>query len=659
MKISLGKVRLVSLALCFVVLSMASAAFVPRGHSSPGIFKITLMVPGNANPARQSWSLVVQNELQGLGIDAGRVLLDFNTIIDRVIQPTDPNIVGKTYDNGGWDTLFIGNALGIDPDPAILYNSTNFAPSGSNYNLWNNSQADHLGTLIDQTVDKPTRLNYVRQWQALAQNVTPSATILYTKEIVAFTPKLTNGQSVFQIYHFPYWAPIEQLSSTPVDASIVLDQTGGPPANLIPELSSSYYDTTVSGVIFGSLAQRNDTVFKTMLPQLASGTVQSPGWSVSADGKTWTVSLRSGVTWHDGQPFDANDVKFTFDSIFDSTLKPPVQSFYQSIIGNAGNVQVINPSTVKFTLPNPYAYFVENILGGTAILPKHILSAVPYANWRTDVFNTGKPVTPCSSACPGPIGIGPYKWDHYDSTTQTAYLVRNDNYLDFPVNGGPELRARGAFTVKNYAAKTLSGSDAAITDITTGAADVLDSQYHLETQQSFLLTWGSSKLAIYDAYGIQEMGFNMKHPILGTGVDTPLGKQDPSKAALAAQYVRQAISHAIPRQLIIGALLYGYGKPGITSAVTPPSDGFNTALIPDDFNLTESRVLLQKAGYFPTTPTPPSFWDAYGVYIAGSFVAAVVAVSALFVVRTRRRPGFASPIGGTTPPPSPTSSPPP
>ncbi|HLC10706.1 MAG TPA: hypothetical protein VJL56_02555, partial [Candidatus Bathyarchaeia archaeon] len=68
MKISLGKVRLVSLALCFVVLSMASAAFVPRGHSSPGIFKITLMVPGNANPARQSWSLVVQNELQGLGI---------------------------------------------------------------------------------------------------------------------------------------------------------------------------------------------------------------------------------------------------------------------------------------------------------------------------------------------------------------------------------------------------------------------------------------------------------------------------------------------------------------------------------------------------------------------------------------------------------------
>jgi len=659
MKISLGRLRLVTLALCFVVLSMASAAFVPKVHSSPGIFKITLMVPGNANPARQSWSLVVQNELQGLGIDAGRVLLDFNTIIDRVIQPTDPNIVGKTYDNGGWDTLFIGNALGIDPDPAILYNSTNFAPSGSNYNLWNNSQADHLGTLIDQTVDKPTRLNYVRQWQALAQNVTPSATILYTKEIVAFTSKLTNGQSVFQIYHFPYWAPIEQLSSTPVDASIVLDQTGGPPANLIPELSSSYYDTTVSGVIFGSLAQRNDTVFKTMLPQLASGTVQSPGWSVSADGKTWTVSLRSGVTWHDGQPFDANDVKFTFDSIFDSTLKPPVQSFYQSIIGNAGNVQVIDPSTVKFTLPNPYAYFVENILGGTAILPKHILSTVPYANWRTDVFNTGKPVTPCSSACAGPIGIGPYKWDHYDSTAQTAYLVRNDNYLDFPVNGGPELRARGAFTVKNYAAKTLSGSDAAITDITTGAADVLDSQYHLETQQSFLLTWGSSKLAIYDAYGIQEMGFNMKHPILGTGVDTPLGKQDPSKAALAAQYVRQAISHAIPRQLIIGALLYGYGKPGITSAVTPPSDGFNTALIPDDFNLTESRVLLQKAGYFPTTPTAPSFWDAYGVYIAGALVAAVVAVSALFVVRTRRRSGFATPIGGTTPPPSPTSSPPP
>ena len=152
----------------------------------------------------------------------------------------------------------------------------------------------------------------------------------------------------------------------------------------------------------------------------------------------------------------------------------------------------------------------------------------------------------------------------------------------------------------------------------------------------------------------------MKHPILGTGTLTPLGQQDPTKAALAAQYVRQAISHAIPRQLIIQQLLNGYGKPGITSAVTPAMDGFNTALIPDDFNLTESRTLLQKAGYFPTSPSTPSFWDAYGVYIAGALVAAIVAISALFVFRSRRRPVSTMSTGsaptlvpGAPPPPPP------
>src|SRR5713101_487627 len=101
MKVRLGKLRLSVIALSFLLLSLASAGLTRTAHAGPGIFKITLMVP-NSNPARQSWSLVVQSELQSLGIDAGRVVLDFNTVIDRSIQPS-PSLVGKTYDNGGWD----------------------------------------------------------------------------------------------------------------------------------------------------------------------------------------------------------------------------------------------------------------------------------------------------------------------------------------------------------------------------------------------------------------------------------------------------------------------------------------------------------------------------------------------------------------------------
>ncbi len=258
------------------------------------------------------------------------------------------------------------------------------------------------------------------------------------------------------------------------------------------------------------------------------------------------------------------------------------------------------------------------------------------------------------------MGNGPYKYVSFDPSLSTSYLTRNDNFLDFPVNGKTALQARGVFQVKNYDVKTVKGADVAITDMTTGAVDVLDSQYNLPgSQPSFLQNWGANKEAVYDAYGIQEMGFNMQHPIIGTGVDTPLGKADASKAALAAKYVRQAISHAIPRQLIIQQLLNGYGSPGITSAVTPAMDGYNTNLVADDFNLTESRQLLQLAGYFPPPPpAAPGFWDTYGFYLVGALVVAVVAVSALYVMRSRRKGGMSMP-SSTMQPSTPAAPPPP
>ncbi len=388
--------------------------FTGMSHASSTIFKITLLVP-NSNPSRLSWSLVVQSELQSIGIDAERVTLDFNPIVDKLF-PTDASLVGKTYDNGGWDTVFIGNALSIDPDPAFLYNSTNFPPSGSNYNLWKNTQADILGTKIETTVDRTTRLDYVKQWQVIAQAEEPTATILYTREVVAFDSKLPNGQYVFQVYHFPYWPPIEQLSSNPVNATIIMDQTGGPPANLIPELSESYYDTTISGVIFTSVAQRNDTVFKSMVPELASGTVQSPGWSATPDGKNWTVTLRPGITWHDGQPLTADDVKFTFDSIMNPTMGAPNRGYYTQILGNQSNIVVVNPTTLKFNLPKVYSYFVEDILGGTAILPKHILSTIPLSQWKASSFNTGQ--------CPPPPRDRASLSYHYRTSGKRSLQVR-------------------------------------------------------------------------------------------------------------------------------------------------------------------------------------------------------------------------------------------
>src|SRR6059058_4300541 len=581
--------RIRSLALLFLGLALTSTSplWVHADTAPAGIFRITLMVP-QPNQARQSWSLLVQSNLQALGIDAQRVVLDWPTIYDRALTPAS-DVLGRSYNNGGFDALFLGYALGIDADPWSYYHSSQYAPIGSNYYLWNNSQNDQLTTQVKQTLDKTQRLDLVKQWQALAYDQQPSATILYTKEIVAFDYTITNGQYVFSTYHSPYWPPIEQLS---------------------------------------------------ML-----------GWSVGSDQKTWTVSLRPGVTWHDGVPFNATDVKFTFDALQDDTLAADNEAFIKGIVGGKSDVTIVDPYTVRFTLPSPYAYFVENVLT-TPIIPAHVLGSVPYADWRTDPFNTG--------IGGGPVGTGPYKFVSYDPATETNHLTRNDNYFDFPENGKTALQGRGAFQVKDYYVKHIPSSDNAVSALKTGSVSVLDAQYALETQTSFLATWPSNQWTSYDAFGVQELGFNMRHPIFGTGVNTPLGLSDPSKASLAAKYVRQAISYAIPRDLIIQQLLAGYSNPGITTPVVGDyltgfavTDGFNTALTPYSFNLTRSRQLLQSAGYFPASP--PSIWETWGFAVTVMLLATAVTLAALYAVEVRRNRAIRS-LPSTLPSSSPSSS---
>src|SRR2546427_7656329 len=124
---------------------------------------LTLLVP-TSNPARRAWAVIIQRGLQCLGIDAARVELPFSPkIFDRALSPTDPNVLGKPFDQGGFDILFVGYNLGVDPDPYSLYHSIHFAPSGSNYYLWNNTQNDNLDNLIKTTLNATTRNDYVKQ----------------------------------------------------------------------------------------------------------------------------------------------------------------------------------------------------------------------------------------------------------------------------------------------------------------------------------------------------------------------------------------------------------------------------------------------------------------------------------------------------------------
>lgn len=659
-----GQIALVLVVSFLMVLAPSGLVNVQGANCAGGLnpkLHLTLLVP-TSNPARRAWAALVQSSLQCLGMDVARVELPFSpNIYARSLTPPQ-NLVGATFDQGGYDILFVGQNLGIEPDPWSLFHSSQYAPSGQNYYLWNNAQNDNLTNLIKITLDRTTRLNYVQQWQVLAYNELPSIPIYYDKEVVAFGSAFTNAKNIFTTYHYPAWPPIEHLNGT--KTSFTLAETGQAPGQgVIPELSTSYYDLAISGEIFSTLALRNDTIFKTMIPDLAAGTPMAPGWTVSPDGKTWDVTLRPGVTWHDGQPFTANDVKFTFDLYQDTKFASPTGSFVQGIVGGKNNVTITGPMSVRFTLPSPYAYFVQNILAGTAILPAHILNSTTFYGGTIDyskIANSKFNRPDIGTFGSNPIGTGPYKWVGYDSAATTSHLTKNTSYFDFNDWGNSALVAKKEFGITDYYVRTIVGGDQAITALSGGEVDFLDSQYHLETQPSFLSSWTGGQTA-YVAFGVQEMGVNMRHPVIGTGTATPYAQQHPGNAtaaANAAKWIRQAISHATPRDQIINSLLNGYGSAAITMPIvgdwktkTAVTDGFNTNLVPYDYNLTTAGNLLQAAGYTPTAGTS-GFFDQYGAYLIGIVVVAAVAIAAVFILRARR--GTAAPNTVTS---TPTSAP--
>jgi peptide/nickel transport system substrate-binding protein len=94
-------------------------------------------------------------------------------------------------------------------------------------------------------------------------------------------------------------------------------------------------------------------------------------WTVSKDGTVFTLKLRRGVRFSDGQPFDADDVLFSFKVYLDEQVHSSQRDLL-IISGKPVKVEKLDASTVRFTFPSPYSA-AERVFDGLAILPRHLL----------------------------------------------------------------------------------------------------------------------------------------------------------------------------------------------------------------------------------------------------------------------------------------------
>lgn len=312
-------------------------------------------------------------------------------------------------------------------------------------------------------------------------------------------------------------------------------------------------------------------------------------WTVSPDGRRFTLSLRRGVRFSDGEPFDADDVLFSFRVYLDEKVASPLRDLL--IVGEKPiAVRKIDQYTVEVDLAAPYAVG-ERLFDSVAMLPRHLLEA-PYNDGRLpQTWGVGAP--PQALA-----GLGPFRFKEY-VPGQRITLERNPFYwkIDRAGNHLPYLD-RLVFTF-------VPSEDAQAVRFQSGEADVTT---RLSAANFDVLLRDRAR----HNYDVLDLGPGLDYTFLFFN-QNGLAPNAPAPVARTRGWFRQlafrqAVSLAIDRDAIVrlvyrghGAPLWGHVPPGNTRWV-------NRALARPPRSVTQARARLRMAGFS---------WHADGALVDG------------------------------------------
>ena len=191
---------------------------------------------------------------------------------------------------------------------------------------------------------------------------------------------------------------------TPGDTLVT--RLGAEPSTLNPILATDAYAADVLGFVTESLLRRNPDTLE-LEPELAES------WEETPDHLTYVFRLRRDVRWHDGSPFTAEDVRFSFEKILDPSVDAAhLRNYYQDI----ERVEVVDSWTVLFRYRRPYFRALE-ICGTIPLVPSHVYRG---RNFNDHPQNRN------------PLGTGPYRFSRWETGRQIV-LERFPGYWGRPV----------------------------------------------------------------------------------------------------------------------------------------------------------------------------------------------------------------------------------
>jgi peptide/nickel transport system substrate-binding protein len=327
----------------------------------------------------------------------------------------------------------------------------------------------------------------------------------------------------------------------PQSGGIYIEGVAGTPSRINPLFASfNAVDGDLATLIFSGLTRLG--LDGEVLPDLAES------WDVSEDGLTYTFRLRDGVSWHDGEPFNADDVIFTIEAIQDADFRgePSLRDLFHSL-----SATKVNDLTVEITLVQPFAPFPA--YASLGILPEHLLSGLSAGELYNDLFNLH------------PVGTGPFRL--VDLTSERAVLESNPTYhLGGPYLHRLELRfyADDSRLLRALKEGDLRGA------FFRSSVNISDRLY-LESEER----WQVLKLPA-SAYAI-----------LYLNDDSPL---------FADERVRQALAYATDRDQIIDSVMEGQAV-RVDSPIPAGTWAYYPALDRYRFDPDQAAKLLDEAGW--------------------------------------------------------------